>query len=66
VIDADDVGDGFIFGGVAVGLVLLVCYFVFSKPVIDACEKNGGVIVKSNGESICVRKDSLIKVEQPK
>jgi hypothetical protein len=60
MVDVDDVGDGFLYGGVFIGLILLAIYFVYSKPEIDACTKAGGVMVKANGEAVCVRKDALI------
>lgn len=64
MIDIDDVGDGFLYGGVVIGLILLVCYLVFSKPEISECEKRGGMIVKSNGDAVCVDKKALIEVKK--
>lgn len=64
MIDIDDVGNGFLFGGVIVGIIFLVCYFVFSKPIINDCEKNGGMIVKSNGDAVCIDRKALIVVEK--
>lgn len=64
MIDIDDVGDGFLFGGIIVGIIFLVCYFVFSKPVINECENKGGMIVKSNGDAICIDKKALIVTEK--
>lgn len=64
MIDSDDVGNGFLYGGLAIGLILLVLYFVFSKPEIDECEKSGGVIVKSDGKAICVDKKALVPLKR--
>lgn len=60
MIDSDDVGDGFLYGGVVIGLIFLFIYFHYSKPEIDKCEKAGGVMVKANGDAVCVKKDALI------
>ena len=65
MIDLDDVGNGFLFGGIIIGLILLAGYFYLSKPVIDECEKRGGIVLKSNGKAICVRKDALIQEVKP-
>lgn len=61
MIDVDDVGDGFLFGGVIVGMILLVIYFAFSRPEINKCEQAGGIMVKSvtDGRTSCVDKNSL-------
>ena len=64
MVDIDDVGDGFLFGGFVIGVILLILYLCFSKSEIDACEKQGGVVVKSNGSAVCVRKDALIPIEK--
>lgn len=63
-VDLDDVGGGFIYGGIVIGLILLGLYFAFSKPEITECEKKGGVMVKSNGDSICVDKAALIPMKK--
>jgi hypothetical protein len=60
MIDIDDVGDGFLFGGIIVGVIFLVIYLAWSEPKIDDCEEKGGVTVKSNGDLICVDKSALI------
>ncbi|MRT30782.1 hypothetical protein [Herbaspirillum sp. CAH-3] len=64
MIDSDDVGDGFLFGGVIVGLIFLVIYIAFSRPEIKACEQNGGAMVKSNGDMICIDKKALVAKEK--
>jgi hypothetical protein len=66
MIDIDDVGDGFLYGGIVIGVIFLVCYFAFSRPVIDECEKAGGVVVKSNGKPLCVDKKALIESKKGK
>lgn len=61
MIDADDVGNGFLFGGILVGIVFLAIYFFFSVPKIDECEKQGGLMVKTaRGDAICVNKDAVL------
>lgn len=61
-IDIDDVGDGFLFGGLIVGAIFLILYFAFSKPVINECEQRGGMIVKSDGKAVCIDKSAILKV----
>lgn len=59
MVDIDDVGDGFMFGGIAVGLVLLVWYLAFSKPEIDQCHQKGGQIVRIEGKDTCMDTSAL-------
>ena len=59
MIDADDVGNGFGFGGLIVGIVLLIIYFYWSKPEIDKCHENGGQIVRIEGQDRCMDTSSL-------
>lgn len=66
MIDSDDVGDGFLYGGIVVGLIFLVIYLVWSKPEIDDCEKKGGIVVKSNGDAVCIDKKALIQAKEKK
>ena len=63
MIDADDVSNGFVFGGVAVGLIFLLFYLVFSVPEIDECHKKGGQIVRIEGDDKCISTDSLKEVK---
>lgn len=63
MIDFDDVGYGFLFGGVFVGLILLALYFVLSQPVINECESKGGVIVKSDDKAIYIDKKALLPLK---
>lgn len=65
MIDVDDVGEGFVYGGVVIGVIFLVIYLVFSKPEIKQCEDAGGIVVKSNGDTVCVDKNALIKPVKP-
>lgn len=67
MIDFDDVGDGFLFGGIIVGIIFLLLYLAFSKPEIDACKEKGGIMVKtSDGESACIDKTALIAKKDKK
>lgn len=59
MIDANDVGDGFAFGGIAVGIFFLIWYLVFSVPEIDKCHENGGQIVRIEGEDQCMDTSAL-------
>jgi hypothetical protein len=59
MVDVDDVGGGFLFGGVALGLVLLIWYLVFSVPEIDKCHEKGGKIVRIEGNDKCIAADAL-------
>jgi len=61
MIDVDDIGDGFLYGGIIIGLIFVVLYFAFSKPEINECEKSGGIIIKSNGNAVCIDKKAIIK-----
>jgi hypothetical protein len=63
MIDADDVGGGFIFGGIAVGLVFLVWYLVFSVPEIEKCHEKGGQIVRIEGTDKCMDTSVLREVK---
>jgi hypothetical protein len=63
MVDVDDVGDGFLFGGVAIGLILLVWYLAFSKPEIDECHKKGGQIVRIEGKDRCLDTSALKEVK---
>lgn len=63
MIDADDVGGGFLFGGIAVGLVFLVWYLVFSVPEIDKCHEKGGQIVRIEGKDKCIDNTLLKEVK---
>lgn len=61
MIDADDVGNGFAFGGLIVGLIFLAIYFYYSKPEIDKCHEKGGQIVRIEGADKCMD-TSVLKV----
>ena len=63
MIDIDDVGDGFMFGGVVLGLIFLVCYLVFSVPKIDKCHEKGGQIVRIEGNDKCIASDALKEIK---
>ena len=63
MIDADDVGSGFLFGGIAVGLVFLIWYLVFSVPEIDKCHEKGGQIVRIEGNDKCMDTSVLKEVK---
>jgi hypothetical protein len=54
MIDINDVGDGFLFGGVVLGVIFLIWYLIFSTPVIDECHKKGGQIVRIEGKDSCM------------
>lgn len=60
MIDADDVGAS-IFGGLIVFTIFLIIYLVWSVPEIDACHKQGGVIVRIEGNDKCVEPPVEIK-----
>lgn len=64
MVDAEDVCEGFFYGGVIVGLIFLVCYLAFSKPEIDKCEQAGGIVVKTNGDAVCIDKSALINLKK--
>lgn len=64
MIDSDDIGNACLFGSITIVIILVILYFVFSKPKIDDCHQRGGVMVKIEGESKCVNKDAFI--EAPK
>ncbi len=64
MINEDDVGDGFLFGGLFVGIIFLVLYFVFSKPEIEACHEKGGVIVRIEGKDKCIEAAALKEIKK--
>ena len=66
MIDSDDVGNGFLYGGLIVGLVFLAFYLYSSKPIIDECTANGGIMVKSDGKGVCIDKSVIIKKKDEK
>jgi hypothetical protein len=59
MIDASDVGDGFVYGGVVCGILFLVWYLAFSKPEIEQCHEKGGQIVRIEGEDKCMDTSAL-------
>ena len=59
MIDADDVGNAGLFGGLAVFVVFLVWYLVFSVPGIDKCHEKGGQIVRIEGNDKCIASEAL-------
>lgn len=59
MIDASDVGDGFLFGGVTIGIIFLIIYLVWSVPEIDKCRENGGQIVRIEGKDQCMDTSAL-------
>lgn len=61
MIDADDVGNAGLYGGLLTIVVLLVWYLVFSVPEIEQCHKDGGVIVRIEGNDKCVEPPVEIK-----
>jgi hypothetical protein len=63
MVDVEDVGEGFAYGGIFFGVVLLVVYLVFSKPEIEACHDKGGVIARIEGKDICVDKSVFKPIE---
>jgi hypothetical protein len=63
MIDVDDVGNGFAFGGLIVGLIFLAIYFYYSKPEIDKCHEKGGQIVRIEGNDKCIASDALKEIK---
>jgi hypothetical protein len=61
MIDADDVGIAGAVGGLFVLVIFVVWYLVFSVPEIEQCHKDGGVIVRIEGQDKCVEPPVEIK-----
>jgi hypothetical protein len=61
MIDADDVGNAGLFGGILLFIIFLVIYLVWSVPEIKQCHKDGGVIVRIEGNDKCVEPPVEIK-----
>ena len=59
MIDSDDIGNAALFGSIPVLVILVILYFVFSRPEIDACHEKSGVIVRVEGKDVCVDKAVL-------
>ena len=54
MIDSDDVSGVALFGSIPLLIIVLVWYFVYSVPEINACHDKGGVIVRIEGNDKCV------------
>jgi hypothetical protein len=59
MIDWDDIDDAMLFGGLILLAIVLLLFFVFSRPKIDACHEKGGVMMKIEGKHKCVDKAVL-------
>lgn len=59
MIDASDVGNAALFGSIPILVIFIVWYFVFSKPQIEECHKQGGIIVRIEGNDRCVDATAL-------
>jgi hypothetical protein len=59
MIDSDDIVDAALYGPIALVIIFVVLYFVFSKPEIDKCHEQGGVMLKIEGEHKCIKKELL-------
>jgi hypothetical protein len=59
MIDASDVGDSFVYGGVVFGIIMLIWYLAFSKPEIEQCHEKGGQIVRIEGTDKCMDTSAL-------
>ena len=66
MIDADDVGTVALLGSIPLLIIVVIWYLVFSVPEINKCHEAGGVIVRVEGDDICVKKDVLTLVEVKK
>ena len=61
MIDADDVSGAALFGSIPLLIIFLIIYFVWSVPEIEQCHKDGGVIVRIEGNDKCVEPPVEIK-----
>lgn len=61
MIDADDVGDAALYGGIPLFIIFLIIYFVWSVPEIEQCHQDGGVIVRIEGKDKCVEPPVEVK-----
>ena len=61
MIDADDVSSAALFGSIPLLIIFLIIYFVWSVPEIEQCHKDGGVIVRIEGNDKCVEPPVEIK-----
>ena len=59
MIDIDDVGEAALYGGIPILIIFIVWYLVFSKPEIEECHAKDGVIVRIEGEDLCIDKSAL-------
>ena len=62
MIDADDVGNAGLFGGIGLFIIFLVIYLIWSVPEIEQCHKDGGVIVRIEGKDKCV--EPLVEIKK--
>ena len=63
MVDIDDVGNAGMYGGLAVFVVFLIWYLVFSVPEIDKCHEKGGQIVRIEGNDKCIESTALKEVQ---
>ncbi len=63
MIDANDVSDAGLYGGVALVVVFIVLYLVFSVPEINECHEKGGQIVRIEGKDKCMDTSVLKEVK---
>lgn len=72
MVDMDDVGEAFWWGGIPLGIIFLVIYLVYSVPEINKCEQPstdhpaGGIMVKdARGNEHCIDKSAMITPSKP-
>lgn len=61
MLDADDLGNIVLFGGVPMIIIAIIWYLAFSVPAINECHDKGGVIVRIEGEDKCVQPPRELK-----
>lgn len=61
MLDADELGNITLFGGLPLIVVAIIWYLVVSVPKMDECHNKGGVIVSVEGDDKCVKPPQEIK-----
>ena len=64
MVNSDDILNNVLLAlSIPVLLVLLVMYFIWSKPVIDACHAKGGNIIRIEGRDKCIDTSVLKEIK---
>ena len=63
LIDEDDISIIALVGSIPLLILVIILYFMFSRPEIKECHKQGGLMVKVEGKQRCVDADTLKPID---